>query len=78
MLVCLSTQGVKNVFWTWLSALGGWGSLTMISTRKFVYMAHDFVFRRPNPFGLRVDSEGWWFEHSMYVIVKGLLVTRGC
>ena len=78
MLVGLSAEGAKDDSWTWLSALGGWGTLTMISTRKFLYMAHDFIFPRPNPFGLRVHSEGWWFEHSMYVVVKGLLVSRGC
>ena len=31
----------------------------------FVYMAHHFILLRLNPFGLRVDREGWWFEHSM-------------
>ena len=36
-----------------------------ISTGKFVYMAHHFILLRLNPFGLRVDREGWWFEHSM-------------
>ena len=38
-----------------------------------VYMAHHFILLRFNPFDLRVDMEGWWFEHS-YVIVSGLLV----
>ena len=28
-------------------------------------MAHHFILLRLNPFGLRVDGEGWWFEHSM-------------
>ena len=46
----------------WLSPLRGWGSLTMRSTGKFVYMAHHFILLRINPFGLRVDR---WFEHSM-------------
>ena len=45
--------------------LRGWGSLTMTSTGKFVYMAHNFILLRLNLFGLRVDREGWWFEHSM-------------
>ena len=36
-----------------------------IFTGKFVYMAHHFILPRLNPFGLRVDREGWWFEHSM-------------
>ena len=61
--VCLSAEGAKNVSWPWLSPLRGWGSLTMASTGKFVYMAHHFIML--NPFGLRVDREGWWFEHSV-------------
>ena len=32
---------------------------------KFVYMAHHFILLRLNPFDLRVDWEGWWFEHSV-------------
>ena len=28
-------------------------------------MARHFILLRLNPFGLRVDREGWWFEHSM-------------
>ena len=44
---------------------GRWGSLTMASTGKFVYMAHHFIMLWLNPFGLRVDREGWWFEHSV-------------
>ena len=35
-------------------------------------MAHHFILLRLNPFDLRVDKEGWWFEHSC-VIVAGLL-----
>ena len=31
----------------------------------FVYMAHHFILLRLNSFGLRIDREGWWFEHSM-------------
>ena len=26
---------------------------------------HHFILLRLNPFDLRVDKEGWWFEHSM-------------
>ena len=63
--VWLSAEDGKNVSWPWLSPLQGWGSLTMISTSKLVYMAHHFIFLRLNPFGLRIDKEGWWFEHSM-------------
>ena len=56
---------IYNVSWPWLSPLRGWGSLTMAFTGKFVYMAHQFIMLRLNPFGLRVDREGWWFEHSV-------------
>ena len=61
----MSAEGAKNVSWHWLSPLRGWGSLTMTFTGKFVYMAHHFILLRLNPFGVRVDREGWWFEHSM-------------
>ena len=40
----------------------GWGGLTMAFTGKFVYMAHHFILLRLNPFDLRFDREGWWFE----------------
>ena len=26
---------------------------------------HRYILLRLNPFGLSVDREGWWFEHSM-------------
>ena len=32
---------------------------------KLVYMAHRFILLWFNPFDLRVDREGWWFEHSV-------------
>ena len=38
--VFMSTKGVKNVSWAWISRLQGWGSLTMSFTGKFLYMAH--------------------------------------
>ena len=28
-------------------------------------MAHYFILLRINPFDLRTDREGWWFEHSL-------------
>ena len=28
-------------------------------------MAHHFISLRLNPFDLRVDKDGWWFEHSV-------------
>ena len=43
----------------------GWGSLTMAFTGEFVYVAHHSIMLRLNPFGLRVDKEGWWFDHSV-------------
>ena len=61
----MSAEGAKKIFWLWLSPLQRWGSLTMTSIGKFVYMAHHFILLRLNPFGLRIDREGWWFEHSM-------------
>ena len=70
--VCLSAEGAKNFSWFSLSPLQGWGSLTPTSTGKFVYMAHHFILPRLNPFGLRVDSERWWFEHSMSQLRDGL------
>ena len=57
--VCLSTEGAKNISWLWLSPLRGWSSLIMALTGKFVYMAHNFILLRLDPFGLRVDREGW-------------------
>ena len=51
--------------------------MTMTFTSKFVYMAHHFIMLRLNPFNLRADREGSWFEHSC-VMVAGLLVSRGC
>ena len=37
-------------------------------TGTFVYMAHHFILLWLNPFGLRVDREGWGFDHSMSVL----------
>ena len=63
--VCSSAEGAKDVSWPWLSPLRGWKSLTMTFTGKFVYMTHHFILLRLNPFGLGIDREGWWFEHSV-------------
>ena len=41
--VCLSAESAKNVSWPWLSPLRGWGSLTMTSTGKFVYI-YNFLY----------------------------------
>ena len=46
----------------------------MAFTGKFVYTAHDFILLRLNPFDLRDDREGWWFEHSMLWLQVSLLV----
>ena len=32
---------------------------------KFHVLVHHFILLLFNPFDLRVDWEGWWFEHSM-------------
>ena len=37
----------------------------MAFTGKFVYMANHFILLQLNPFGLRADREGLWFEHSV-------------
>ena len=63
--LCLSREGARNVSWAWLSRLRGWGSLTMTSTGKFVYMAHHLTLPRLNPFGLVVERKGWCLEHSV-------------
>ena len=47
----------------------------MTFTGKFVYTAHHFILLWINAFDLRVDREGWWFEHCVTVV--GLLVSRG-
>ena len=65
MLLGFSAERAKSVSWIWLSPLRGWGSLIITSTGKFVYKAHHFILLRLNSFGVRFDSEGWWFEHSM-------------
>ena len=63
--VCLSADGAKNLSRFWLFPLRRWGSLTMTSTYKVACMAHHFILLRLNPFGIRVDRDGWQFEHSM-------------
>ena len=63
--VFLSAEDVKNICWPWLSPLGRWGILTMTSIGKFLSMAHHFILLWFKPLGLWVDSEGWWFGHSM-------------
>ena len=60
-----SAECAKNVSWCLLSPLWGWGSLTMTLTDKFVYMAHHFILLWLNLFCLRVDTEGWWSDHSI-------------
>ena len=63
--VYFSTDHAKNVSWFWVSPLREWSGLTMASTEIVVCAAHHFVLLWLNPFGLRVDSEGYWFEDSM-------------
>ena len=39
---------------------------TIASRKLNIYiLAHHFILLRLNPFDLRVDREGWWFEHSV-------------
>ena len=63
--VCFSAEGAGKVSWPWLYPPRGWSSLTMTLTGKFLYMAHRFILLWFNPFDLRVDREGWWFDHSV-------------
>ena len=46
--------------------------MTMTATGKFLCMAHRFMLLWLNPFGLSVDSEGWWLEHCMSYLRVGL------
>ena len=50
-------EGAKNVSWSCLSLLQSWGSLTMTSIGKFVYIAHHFILLRLHAFGVGVDRE---------------------
>ena len=64
-VVFVSSDGAKKVSWPWLSLIQQLGSLAMAFTAKFVSLAHHIIFLRFNPFDIRVDREGWWFEDSM-------------
>ena len=57
--VWLSADGSEYVSVPWLSLLRSWGSLTMISTGKFLHMAQHFLLPWLNPFGLGVERVGW-------------------
>ena len=72
--VYFSTEGPKNIFWLWLSPFRGWDSLVMAFTGEFVYVAHHFMLLRLSSFDLKVDSEGWSFEHSVLRLSICLLV----
>ena len=37
----------------------------MTFASKFGYMANHFILLQLNAFGLRLDKEEWWFEHSV-------------
>ena len=39
--MCLSAEGAKNISWPWLCPLRVWGSVTMTSTGKFVYIERE-------------------------------------
>ena len=49
-----------------IGALEEW-LLVQITIRHTLFMArlNHFILQRLNHFGLRVEREGWWFEHSM-------------
>ena len=40
-------------------------SYIYVSIYVYIDMSHHFILLRLNPFDLRVDSEGWWLEHSV-------------
>ena len=61
----LLISGCQKPFLSWLYLLGGWGILTMTFTCVFVYIAYHFILIQHNPFRVKVDLEGWWFEHSV-------------
>ena len=61
----LLISGCQKHFLSWLSLLGGWGILTMTFTCVFVYIAYHFILIQLNPFCLKVDLEGQWFEHAV-------------
>ena len=63
--VSLSVESAQSLYWPWLSPLRRWGSLTTIYTGKFIYMTHFFILLQVNSFDLKVDREGFWFEHSV-------------
>ena len=41
----------------------------------YIYIIHTYayiviyLYIQLNPFDLRVDREGWWFEHSCVIVV---------
>ena len=42
-----------------------WGNLAMTWLGKFVHIFCNFIVLQLNHFGLRVDREGWGFDHSV-------------
>ena len=37
----------------------------MAFTGKPLYMDHHLMLLWLNPFGIRIDRDGWWLEHSV-------------
>ena len=72
----MSGEDAKNIYCPGYFPSKDEGNLTMIFTSIFVYIPHHLIVLQLNPFGLRVDREGWWFEHSMSFV--GLNVPREC
>ena len=61
----LSGEGAKNVSWSRLPPLLLWGSVTITFTGKFVHMGVHIIMLWLNPFEIRFDREGWWFDHPV-------------
>ena len=61
----LSGEGAKSVSWSGLSPPWRWGSVTITFTGNFVHMGVHIIMLWFNPFEIRFDREGWWFDHPV-------------
>ena len=69
--VCLSAVGAKNVSWSWLSSLQGWGSLTMAFTGKFVCIYIERERERETYYIYRL-----WFFKMLFWIYQTILMYK--
>ena len=56
-LICISNK-ITVLVWFYSKSLAVFVGLF----QDFCFVIHALLL---NPFGFRVDSKGWWFEHSM-------------